>query len=421
VLLLGARGFLGRHLASSLREAGCVLREGVRRPATSSEIAVDFARDTDPAVWLPRLGGIEVVINAVGILRETTKATFAPIHRDTPIALLHACEQAGVKRLIQISALGIDDQASEDALAYFASKAAADHAFLASPLEVVVIRPSLVFGLDGVSSKALLAAASLPLHVLPGAGAQPIQPIHIDDLGALVARLACAPTAPPRLVEAVGPRVLDFAEMLAVYRRNLGLPPAVALHLPMPWVRCITRMAEWLPQRVVARETLAMLERGNTGAVQPVLDLLGRPPRAPEDFVAPAEREAARHLANAQWLFPLARLSLALLWIFSGLIGWFFADDTVAAWLARLGLDAASATGVLLGASMLDLVLGLLTLCLPSRTLWLTQLLLVLVYTPLASFAAPEAWVHPFGPLLKNLPILVLLLWLWANTTARKS
>ncbi len=421
VLVLGAQGFIGWHLVAALREAGCTVVEGVRRATRAQQIAIDFARDKEPDAWCARLAGIDVVVNAVGILRENSTARFAAIHQDAPIALLHACERMGVRRLIQISALGICDDASQEPLAYFASKAAADRALLASTLGVTIVRPSLVFGLDGASSRSFLAAASLPLHLLPGEGAQRVQPLHIDDLSALLSNLVTMPDTPPRLIPAVGPRSLSFAQLLAIYRSQLGLPPPWQIALPMPWVQGLVRLAEFLPQRVVARETLAMLERGNTADPAPATRILGRAPRPPEAFLAPAEREGARRSANALWLEPLARLALALLWLISGLLGLVFVDPRVPTWLARLGLDPAAADGVRIAAALCDLAFAGLSLMWPRRILWLMQLLLIAAYTPLASVAAPEEWLHPFGPLLKNLPIAVLLLWLWANTPVKKS
>ncbi len=404
-----------------LRSAGCHVRLGVRHPTRVEEIAADYLDDREPQSWLPKLAHIDVVINAVGILRETPSAPFAAVHTEAPIALLRACEIVGVRRFIQISALGIDDTTTSEPLAYFASKLAADRALMASPLEICVLRPSLVFGLDGASSRSLLAAASLPLHLLPGEGKQPVQPIHIDDLCALITLLVVRTEAPPRLLPAVGPRALGFAELLAVYRCNLGLPPPWQIALPMSWVRGLVRLAEFLPQRVVARETLAMLERGNTADPEPTSRILGHAPRPPEAFVAPAEREGTRRNANALWLEPLARLALALLWLISGLLGLIFIDPRVPAWLARLGLDPTAADVARYAASGLDLAFAGLSLFWPRRALWLAQFLLVAAYTPLASLAAPEEWLHPFGPLLKNLPIAVLLLWLWANTPVKKS
>jgi hypothetical protein len=59
-------------------------------------IAVDYTRDRSESAWLPRLAGIDVVINAVGILRETDTATFAALHIAAPGALFRACVQAGI-------------------------------------------------------------------------------------------------------------------------------------------------------------------------------------------------------------------------------------------------------------------------------------------------------------------------------------
>ena len=73
---------------------------------------MDYARDTDPAVWLPRLVGIDAVVSAVGVLRDSTKRPMQAVHSDTPKALFDACAKAGVRRVVQISALGIENSDS---------------------------------------------------------------------------------------------------------------------------------------------------------------------------------------------------------------------------------------------------------------------------------------------------------------------
>ena len=184
VLVLGASGFLGRHVVHALRCAGATVVRGVRRAQQADEIAIDFTCDLDPDIWRPRLNGIDVVVNAVGILQVRPDAPFDAIHRAAPLAVLRGCELAGVRRFIQISALG--SGATRDPLGYFATKTAAEEALLASTsVTAVIIRPSLVFGEDGASSAVMLAAASLPIQFLPGDGAQLVQPVHVDDLALL--------------------------------------------------------------------------------------------------------------------------------------------------------------------------------------------------------------------------------------------
>jgi hypothetical protein len=85
--------------------------------------------------------------------------------------------------------------------------------------------------------------------------------------------------------------------------------------------------------------------------------------------------------------------------------------------LARVGLHGGMATLALYGAAIFDLVLGVLTLACPARwrrLVWLAQLALIGGYTVLITFFLPEYWLHPYGPITKNLPILACIALLWA-------
>lgn len=106
------------------------------------------------------------------------------------------------------------------------------------------------------------------------------------------------------------------------------------------------------------------------------------------------------------------RLSLAAVWLVTGALslGIYPLEDSLAL-LGRIGLVGMSALIALYLGAITDIVLGLLTLFVRSKSLWITQGLLILAYTLIISIGMPEFWLHPFGPLLKNLPILVLL-WL---------
>jgi len=108
----------------------------------------------------------------------------------------------------------------------------------------------------------------------------------------------------------------------------------------------------------------------------------------------------------------LIRFTLALLWLFSGMLSFgLYPVEQSLAMLERLDLRGPPAFLVLYGASTLDLALGMLTLSWPSHRLWRVQAALVLAYTVIITVWLPEFWLHPFGPVLKNLPVLVLL-WL---------
>ena len=133
VLLTGASGFIGSAIAAALQARGhAVVRVQRRAPGDGGDVVqADFARPPGRAWWEPRLAGIDAVVNAVGILRDRPGQRFQALHVDAPLELFHACVAAGVPVVLQVSALGADDQARS---AYHRSKKQADDALRALPL-----------------------------------------------------------------------------------------------------------------------------------------------------------------------------------------------------------------------------------------------------------------------------------------------
>jgi hypothetical protein len=83
--------------------------------------------------------------------------------------------------------------------------------------------------------------------------------------------------------------------------------------------------------------------------------------------------------------------------------------------LARAGVPQPLRSFALYGAALLDLGFGIASLGLRRRRpLWFAQIALILAYTAIISLRLPEYWLHPYGPILKNLPMLAAL-WLLAE------
>lgn len=414
VLLTGATGFLGHHILAALISAGHTVRAVGRtspRPATRNVhwIQADFNHAHTPEVWLPHLSDVECVINAAGILRETATQKFDLLHERGPIALFRAGAQAGVSRLIQISALGADTQATTR---YHLSKKHADDVLLSLPVTATLIQPSLVYGPGGASAAMLQQWAALPLIPLPGAGMQPIQPVFIGDLTDAVCTLLTL-THPPQRVEAVGPQAVSLRAYLALLRRQLGLGSPRFLALPMPLVQGAVRLAAHLPGSLADPDSLSMLERGNTADAGPFAALLGRAPRSPAQFIEPDAAPAARAQALLGTLLPLLRISIALVWLVTGIVSlWVYPIADSLELLHRVGVPAELGPTMLYGAAGLDFAFGAATLVLRKRRpLWLMQMALILFYTAVITLHLPEFWAHPYGPILKNLPMLAAI-WL---------
>lgn len=414
ILLTGASGFLGRRLAHTLAAAGHKLICAVRDPESDAArelpgrlIRADFAADLAPADWLPRLIGVQVVINAAGILRESRGQRFLALHDAGPRALFAACVEAGVGRVIQISALGADAGATSR---FHLSKKAADDFLLAQPLAATVVQPSLIYGAGGASARLFSALAGLPVIPLPGSGHQMVQPIHVDDAVAAIARLVAGEEFAGRRVALVGPQPISLRDFLASLRTALGLGRPRFLPLPTPLLRAVAALGSLLPGGLLDRETLTMLERGNTAPADAMRQLLGRPPRPTIAFIPPAERAGTRALALLAWLIPLFRLGIAAVWLLSGAVSlWLFPRAESHSMLARVGVPPSWAAPVLEAAALLDLAFGIASLILSRRWLWQAQIVLILAYTAIISLRLPEFWLHPFGPLVKNLPMLAVL------------
>jgi uncharacterized protein YbjT (DUF2867 family) len=141
VLVLGATGFIGSYVSRALQRAGFDVVQGVRSKGRASgcrSVEIDYRRDDHAEHWLPALRGIDAVVNAVGILRESGDVTFDAVHVKAPVALFEACVQAGVEKIIQISALGADADARSR---YHITKKRADDALAALPVRWTILQP----------------------------------------------------------------------------------------------------------------------------------------------------------------------------------------------------------------------------------------------------------------------------------------
>ena len=101
------------------------------------------------------------------------------------------------------------------------------------------------------------------------------------------------------------------------------------------------------------------------------------------------------------------RVSLAAMWLGTAWVSlWGYPREASHALLARVGLHGGVAEAALWSGALLDALLGIAMLLLPRRRpVYYAQLALMAGYTVLISLWLPEFWLHPFGPLLKNVPI----------------
>lgn len=280
ILLTGSTGFVGHTVAAALTRAGHTVHGGVsprRRTLLPLQIPMDFARDTTADVWLPRLAGIDAVVNAVGVLRDSAARPIDAVHQHTPVALFNACAQAGVKRVVHISALGIEGNNTR----YATTKRAADAHLLGlaaqGALSAAVLRPSVVFGKGGDSSALFMNLARLPLAVLPGPmRTARVQPVSVHDLAAAIVALLGPSLHTTGIIECTGPEALTMEAFIASLRQQLGSNPAHVLRLPDVLTQLSARLGDAIPSVPWCTETLTMLGSDNVGNPAVFEQLLGR-------------------------------------------------------------------------------------------------------------------------------------------------
>jgi uncharacterized protein YbjT (DUF2867 family) len=415
ILILGATGLIGSHALRALRAAGCTVTGASRRRPPDERvedwIELDFGAMTNERDWLPLLAGVDAVVNCVGIIREAREGDFDRLHRAAPVALFAACERLGVRRVVQVSALGSHPDA---ATGYWRSKGAAEADLRKRRLSATIIRPSLVYGEDGASSVMFRMLATLPVLMMPMAHGAKVQPIHVDDLADVVVKLIMEDGTAPHELAVVGPRAMTMAGYLAALRGGMRAPPSLVMDLPMPIARVVARVAALIPSSALTPESLLMLEQSadgsNTADAAPTAARLGRAPRDPARFTRPEQRVVAAW----SWGEPMVTVAVALLWLITAYVSWFawpHADSL--AWLAACHVPAPAQEPLLLAASLTDAAIGALLLLRPRRWLWAAQLALVGGYTLALSAFLPGFWLHPFGPLSKNLPLLALMFVMW--------
>lgn len=427
VLVCGATGCVGQAVVNALRSRGHSVVVGARGVGDGrDQLAVDYMRPVEPTVWRDRLQAhrVDAVVNCVGILMPSRAQSFERIHTAGPIELFRGAVLAGVRRAVQVSALGVGDDAAGLASPYLHSKLLADDALAALPIDAAVLRPSLVFGPNSQSAALFATLASLPLISLPGRGRQALQPIHVFELAEIAVRLLERSTPCRGVYEVGGGQTLSYREMLGRYREALHLGAPLWLPLPMPLMRLTAWLAEVLPQKVFCRDTIGMLERGSVPADNAAPRLLGR---APSSLAHGLAVTPPRSMLDLRAELPgsvalMLRLSVAFMWLYTALITALLPQASgVLNLLARCGFEGRAGVAVMIASCTLNAVLGALMLRGPAPWVWPLQIGAVFGYTVTAALNMPELTIDHCGPLVKNVPVLAVLLLLWLAQPAAQS
>ena len=272
VLVTGGTGFIGPHVVHALRVRDVAVRALVRDPRRAIRLAawgVEVVEGdvTDAASLRSACAAADAVVHLVSIIKGSP-ADFARVMTEGTRNLVAAAQDAGVRRFVLTSALGLDER-SREAVPYFAAKWQMEHAVAQSGLEHTIMRPSFVFGRDGgVLPTFVRLARFAPVTPIVGAGTQRLQPIWVEDLAERYALALELPEAAGRTFELGGPEAVTWNELWARLKRVLGTRRP-SLHVPIGLLRMQAALTERLPGAPVTRDQLTMLELGDNVVADP--------------------------------------------------------------------------------------------------------------------------------------------------------
>jgi uncharacterized protein YbjT (DUF2867 family) len=267
ILVTGATGFIGPRIVHELRAREYDVRALVRdrrRGGTLETWGCQLAVGdvTDPASLEAAVAGCDCVVHLVAI-RQGKREQFQRVMIDGTRNVLAAATAAGVRRLVQMSALGTSE-GTRGLVPYYGAKWQIEQDVRAAGIPHVIFRPSFVFSSEGGILPTFVRLAKLtPVTPITGSGKQRIQPIWIDDLAAYFGEAVALETAADRTFELGGPDAVSWNEFWARLKRTLR-QRRPSVHVPMGLMRLNAAVTERLPGNIpLTRDLLKMLEAGD--------------------------------------------------------------------------------------------------------------------------------------------------------------
>ncbi|MBS2031553.1 MAG: NAD(P)H-binding protein [Deltaproteobacteria bacterium] len=275
VAVLGASGFLGRHVVPALVHGGHQV----------VAVARNAGRPTDNVTWLPcdvlepslehALRGVDAVVNLVGIHHGHGKQSFEAMHVELARRLIQAMQHQGVERLLHLSVLCARP---DPVLAYHDSKHRGDALIMASDRAWTVLRPAIVYGADDGFTTRLRQQIDLRVAPIPGKGDANHAPVHADDVAQAVERSLASPKSVRKVVPLCGLRTLTYTALVRelVERSGHG---CWTPHIPLPLLRFVARSTAWMANPPISLGQLTMIQEGMAQNTRESWELLGLEPR----------------------------------------------------------------------------------------------------------------------------------------------
>ncbi|MGD2119572.1 MAG: complex I NDUFA9 subunit family protein [Chromatiales bacterium] len=266
VCILGGSGFVGRHLVAKLAAHGIQCRVPTRHAQRHRQLAVNpgcrvYEADIFDKDQLVRLfDNCDAVINLVGILNERKKNDFRRVHVDLVDKISTACRQAGVKRLLHMSALNAD--AGSGGSLYLRTKGEGEnraHTGGKPDIAVTSFKPSVIYGADDSFINRFAGLLNIPGPMPLACPNTRFAPVYVEDVcNAMLNSINNRHTYGQRY-ELCGPEVYSLRDIVKYIAKQLDRKKTI-INLPNALAKLQAAVLEHLPGKLFTMDNYLSLQ-----------------------------------------------------------------------------------------------------------------------------------------------------------------
>ncbi len=384
ILILGATGFIGNAIFLSLVNKHNVTIAG-RRPLEGYDRwkKIDFSRDND---WDNLLEDIDLVINAIGII----EGDFEQIQKIAPLKLYANCIKKEIK-IIHISAIGAE---KDNPITDFLSTKKETDNYLLKYDKAKIVYPGVVIGRKGKSTQFLAEISNLPF--IPLLSEKTISFIHIEQLTGLIQKIVYDFDDYPSQVFAVS-KPEPIRDVFSALKGG----NARFVKIPKLLFQIFFLLFPNASIGIFNKATYKMFQSGSVSDYTPL-------------FPEVSKKINPNNITRGDTLPQLfALLAISFIWLCSGicsLVSWDESYDLI----NEIGANHQLSVLFIWLGSIVDIFLGIAIFSKRHRkNIIKLQILTMLIYMIILSISAPHYWLHPFGALSKNIPLLALSYFLY--------
>jgi NADH dehydrogenase len=269
VCIFGASGFIGRHLIRRLTKKDFRVVAATRSPylhgylkplGNPGQIDLEKVNLFDEERLRILIKNSDVVINLVGILHETKKQKFEDIHAKFPDLLSKLCSELNIKKLVHISALGINETVSSQ---YMQSKLKGEKNIINNFNRSVILRPSVIFGPEDKFFNQFASMADFfPVLPLIGGGLTYFQPIYVGDIAKSIMAVLEKEEINNNIFELGGPQVFTFKELMKILLKEIN-KKRFLIPIPFLFAKFQAKILQLLPKPLLTTDQVEMLKYDN--------------------------------------------------------------------------------------------------------------------------------------------------------------